>query len=226
MNFKGRKIILGSGSPRRSQHLKELFSNVIVRVKNVDEDFSPELREEKIPVFLAGHKADAFKGELQEDEILITADTIVWFDNHVLNKPSNRDEAFDMLKKLSGNAHRVFTGVCISTTEAKKTFSVVSTVQFIKAGEKELLDYIDHYKPYDKAGSYGAQECLPAGMNPLSEKEKKYLVEIGKPDLFEKSLAVKDHARVPLIERIDGSYFNVMGLPVMELHEALGKRHF
>jgi predicted house-cleaning NTP pyrophosphatase (Maf/HAM1 superfamily) len=125
------------------------------------------------------------------------------------------------LKKLSGNSHKVYTGVCISTSSSRKIFSAESTVQFIPAGEKDLLDYIDQYMPYDKAGAYGAQESLPEGMNPLSEKEKIFLNEIGKPDLFEKSLAVKSHARVPLIEKIDGSYFNVMGLPVVELCEIL-----
>lgn len=221
MNLQGKKIILGSGSPRRKQLLCELFDAVEVRVKDVNEDFSSDLQREEIPIFLAGQKADAFKNELQDDEILITADTIVWFDNHVLNKPSDRQEALIMLNKLSGNVHQVYTGVCISTAKERRTFSVKSTVQFIKAGEKELLEYVDQYKPYDKAGSYGAQECLPENMNPLSHQEIKFLGEIGKPDLFEKSLAVKDHSKVPLIESIQGSYFNVMGLPVVELWEEL-----
>lgn len=223
MNPGGRKIILGSASPRRKQLLQALFPAVKVRVKNVNEDFSPALKGADIPLFLADQKASAFHGELREDEILITADTIVWFDNHVLNKPANRNEAFQMLFKLSGNVHQVFTGVCISAWGSKKIFSVESKVTFRNSGEQALFDYIDQYKPYDKAGAYGAQECLPEGMNPLSEKEMSFLASIGKADLFEKSLAVKGHARVPLIERIEGSYFNVMGLPVVELYAALAE---
>lgn len=221
MDSGGRKIILGSGSPRRKQLLTELFSVVEVRIKDVDEEFPAGLKGSQISVFLSERKADTYMDELAEDELLITADTIVWFDNHVLNKPADRHEALSMLNKLSGHAHKVFTGVSISTFGKRKSFSVESEVLFIKAGEKQLLDYIDAYKPFDKAGAYGAQECLPAGMNPLSEKEKIFLLEIGKPDLFEKSLAVKDHARVPLIEKIEGSYFNVMGLPVVQLWDEL-----
>ncbi len=221
--LKGRKIILGSASPRRQQLLQELFDNVEVRVKNVNEDFPSSLLEAGIPLFLSQQKANAFNGELKENEILIAADTIVWFDSHVLNKPADRDEAIEMLNKLSGNSHKVFTGVCISTPLSKKIFSVESSVQFKRNSERNLLEYIDQYKPFDKAGSYGAQECLPEGMNPLSEKEKMFLSQIGKPDLFEKSLAIKDHARVPLIEKIEGSYFNVMGLPVAELFDILEK---
>lgn len=216
-----RKIVLGSGSPRRKQLLMELFPEVEVRLKDVNENFPIDLLAAEIPLFLSEQKANAYSGELKGNEILITADTIVWFDNHVLNKPIDRDEALVMLQKLSGNTHKVYTGVCISTPETRKLFYAESEVEFIKAGEKELLEYIDSYKPFDKAGSYGAQECLPAGMNPLSEEEKTFLIIIGKPDLFERSLAVKDHARVPLIRSIKGSYFNVMGLPVVELWEGM-----
>ena len=204
--------------------MAELFPAIEVRVKNVDEDFPSSLHAEKIPLFLAEQKANAFDGDLKPTEILVTADTIVWFDNHVLNKPADRAEALRMLNKLSGNVHLVFTGVCISTIEKRKIFSVASTVKFTRTAEKELLEYIDQYKPYDKAGSYGAQECLPEKMNPLSMKERDFLKSINKPDLFEKSLAVKNHARVPLIEKIEGSYFNVMGLPVVELWEELKRQ--
>ena len=224
MSSGDKKIVLGSGSPRRKQLLMELFPEVEVRLKDVDENFPSHLFAAEIPLFLSEQKANAYSAELKSNEILITADTIVWFDNHVLNKPADRNQALSMLQKLSGNKHKVYTGVCISTAEARKLFYAESEVEFIKAGEKELLEYIDTYKPYDKAGSYGAQECLPAGMNPLSEEEKLFLNKIGKPDLFERSLAVKDHARVPLIKAIKGSYFNVMGLPVVELwRECKGK---
>ncbi len=219
MSQNRKKIILGSASPRRKQLLQELFPGLIIKVKDVNEDFSSDLKAEQIPVFLSEQKANAFNGELKNDELLITADTIVWFDDHVLNKPLNREEALYMLQKLSGNSHQVFTGVCISTKQKRTTFFVESEVQFRRAKEKEIPEYIDEYKPYDKAGSYGAQECLPEGMNPLSEKEKFFLNNIGKPDLFENTLAVKHHARFPLIEKISGSYFNVMGMPIVELYE-------
>jgi len=226
MSINGRKIILGSGSPRRKQLLSELIAGVDVRVKDVKEDFPDELKAGEIPLFLAGQKANAFNGELRENEILITADTIVWFDQHVLNKPADSDEALVMLKKLSGNSHQVFTGVCISTTETRKFFTVESKVRFVKSGENDLLDYIKQYKPFDKAGAYGAQECLPEDMNPLSDAEKIFLTQRGKPGLFENTLAVKAHARVPLIEKVEGSYFNVMGLPLVELFDALREFNF
>jgi len=198
-----------------------VLGEVEVRVKNVNEDFPMHLLHASIPEFLSIQKANAFNGDLKSDEILITADTIVWFDQHVLNKPADTDEAIEMLKKLSGNTHQVFTGVTISTPEKRKTFCVESTVTFARVEEKQLMEYISHYKPFDKAGAYGAQECLPAGMNPLSEKEKLFLNKINQPGLFERSLAVKDHARLPLIKKIKGSYFNVMGLPLVELVKEL-----
>jgi len=222
MNTK-RKMILGSASPRRHQLLQAVFPDVVVRVKNINEDFPNHLTRSEIPRFLAEQKAKAFEGEIKDDEILITADTIVWFDNHVLNKPDNSGEALIMLQKLAGNTHKVYTGVCISAGSKKFTFTVESGVEFISADNETLQSYIKEYKPFDKAGSYGAQECLPDGMNPLSESEKEFLNSIGQPELFEKSLAVKDHAKVPLIKKIEGSYFNVMGLPIAELVEIIGR---
>jgi len=216
-----RKIILGSASPRRKQLLEAIFSDVEVRVKNVDEDFPAHLSESEISLFLAGQKSIAFEGELKTDEILITADTIVWCDGQVLNKPSGGGEALMMLRKLAGKTHQVFTGVCVRSGAKKKIFSVESKVEFVEADDKTLAAYIQQYQPFDKAGAYGAQECLPDGMNPLSEKEIQFLKAIDRPKLFEESLAVKDHAKVPLIKKIQGSYFNVMGLPVMELYELL-----
>jgi len=223
MNAGGRKIILGSASPRRIQLLQAIFPEVEVRLKNFDEAFSADLKGKEIPEFLAEQKSKAFNGELQQGEILITADTIVWFDNHVLNKPAGGSEALVMLRKLSGKSHQVYTGVCIASGNRKKIFSIESQVEFIAADDKTLADYIRQYQPFDKAGSYGAQECLPDGMNPLSKKEIQFLEVIGRKKLFEESLAVKDHAKVPLIKKIEGSYFNVMGLPIVELCELLEK---
>ena len=223
MKLQEKKIILGSASPRRRQLLSAIFPSVEVRVKNTDETFPSHLKASEIPLFLAEEKSNSFKGEILRGEILITADTIVWFDNHVLNKPADASEALDMLRKLSGKVHRVYTGVCIAAIRAKESFSVMSEVEFIPADDKTLTDYIRQYQPFDKAGSYGAQECLPDGYNPLSDKEKSFLKSIHRTDLFETSLAVKDHAKVPLIKRIEGSYFNVMGLPVVELFTMLEK---
>jgi septum formation protein len=218
-----RKIILGSASPRRFQLLKAILPQIEVRTKNYDETFPDHLKAKAIPEFLAAQKSNAFDGELQKGEILITADTIVWFDNHVLNKPAGESDALVMLRKLSGNTHKVFTGVCIASGNNKKIFSVESQVEFIPADDKILAGYIQQYQPFDKAGSYGAQECLPDGMNPLSNKEIQFLEKIGHRNLFEESLAVKEHAKVPLIKKIEGSYFNVMGLPVVEVYELLEK---
>lgn len=223
MNLGAKKIILGSASPRRVQLLQAIFPNAEVKTKNFDETFPAHLKGKEIPEFLADQKSTAFNGELLQDEILVTADTIVWFDDHVLNKPAGGGDALVMLRKLAGKMHQVFTGVCIVSGSKKKIFSVESKVEFIAADDKVLADYIQHYQPFDKAGSYGAQECLPDGMNPLSEKEIQFLETIGRPKLFEESLAVKDHAKVPLINKIEGSYFNVMGLPVVELYEILKK---
>src|SRR5689334_19101977 len=102
------KLILGSGSPRRQQLLKEIFGQIEVRVKNVDESFPAHLAAEQISLFLAQQKAKAFENEIKKDELLVTADTIVWFDNHVLNKPADAEEAIQMLRKLAGNTHQVF----------------------------------------------------------------------------------------------------------------------
>lgn len=215
------KIILGSASPRRQQLLKEIFSRVEVRIKNVNEDFPAHLKAEAIPVYLSVQKANAFNGELNANEFLVTADTVVWFDGHVMNKPAGRNEALEMLQKLSGHTHQVFTGVTLRSATTEKIFSVESKVTFRKFPLKDLEGYVDQYSPYDKAGAYGAQECLPEGLKPLSEKEMAFLHTVSKPALFEKSLAVKEGSRFPLIERIEGSYFNVMGLPVVELYEAL-----
>jgi septum formation protein len=223
MNASETKIILGSASPRRFQLMKAIYPEIEVRTKNYDETFPDHLKGKEIPEFLAEQKSKAFNGELQKEEILITADTIVWFDNHVLNKPAGGSDALIMLRKLSGKSHQVFTGVCIMSGDRKKIFAVESQVEFIPADDKTLADYIQQYQPFDKAGSYGAQECLPDGMNPLSDREIGFLERIGHPNLFAESLAVKDHAKVPLIKKIEGSYFNVMGLPVVELYELLQK---
>lgn len=218
--MKSNKIVLCSASPRRQQLLRELGFSFEILVRDVDESFPPHLKEEQVAIFLAAKKADAFRKEFEADKIYITADTIVWLNNEVLGKPADKRDAFQMLKKLSGNTHQVYTGVCISNIQDKKIFCVRSDVQFKILSDEEINFYIEHYKPFDKAGAYGAQECLPEEMNPCSVEEKEFLNAIGKPELFERTLS-KEREHFPIIKRIDGSYFNVMGLPIVELYKEI-----
>lgn len=216
-----RKITLGSASPRRKQLLEGLGWPVKVRTKDVDEVFPVHLKEASIPLHLAELKAMAFDAELESDELLITADTIVWLDGNVLGKPVDAADAFRMLSALQDKTHQVFTGVCLTFNGRRHCFSVRTDVTFQPLSASTIDSYISHYHPMDKAGSYGAQECLPAGMDPLSSHEKEFLGRIGKTELFRSSLAADPGRLVPMIERIDGSYFNVMGLPVAELWDEL-----
>lgn len=214
-------IILGSGSPRRKQLLEGLGWPVKVVKKDVEEIFPDDLQGALIPIHLAELKAMAFDNELHEDELLITADTIVWMDGKVLGKPSDEKEATDTLLQLQGKTHEVFTGVCLTYRNQRHCFSTCTRVTFSPLDKNTIMDYVKHYRPLDKAGAYGAQECLPAGMNPLSLKEISFLKKIGKPELFTESLAADPDRHVPIIASIDGSYFNVMGLPLAELWDEL-----
>jgi septum formation protein len=214
------KIVLCSASPRRQQLLREAGISFEILAGDVNEDFSAELKAENVALFLAEKKADAFKPEFQNGKIYITADTIVWLKNEVLGKPVNAEDAFTMLRKLSGHEHQVYTGVCISSMSGRELFYVRSDVRFKNLSDEEIKFYVEHYKPFDKAGAYGAQECLPEGINPCSGKEKEFLRTINKNDLFEKTV-MKDKKHMPIIENISGSYFNVMGLPLVELYTEL-----
>jgi septum formation protein len=232
--MQNRKIVLCSASPRRQQLLKELGFEFETVVINADETFPNHLEASDVATFLAEKKADAFRKHYEEGKIYITADTIVSLtptlspdknrDRHgegeVLNKPLDSADAFSMLKKLSGNTHQVFTAVSLSSMKERKTICVKSNVRFKTLTDEEIKFYVEHYRPFDKAGSYGAQECLPRGMNPCSEEEKKFLEEINKPDLFERTLS-KDKAHFPIIQSIEGSYFNVMGLPIVEVYHGI-----
>lgn len=223
MNFHPYKIILGSASPRRRLLLEKMGWNPTVRTKNIPEQIPDGLKKEEIALYLSKLKAASLREELKQDELLITADTIVWIDVTLLEKPANRNEALSMLQLLSGKSHQVYTGVCLSTVQKQHCFFVESTVSFRSLSEKLILDYIDHYHPFDKAGSYGAQECLPENMNPCSDEEKLFLKEQKLERLFEDTLAMDNRQHLPIIEKIEGSYFNVMGLPVKELHDAVMK---
>ncbi len=183
-------LILGTQSPRRHLLMKEAgFHFDIVIPEDVEEKYPDNFKTTEIPIYLAELKAQWFAGKLKEKDIVITADTVVIHNNKIIGKPSGQDEAVSMLQTLRGCAHDVITGVCFTSREYKKTFSSVSTVYFSNFSNEEILYYVDNFKPYDKAGSYGAQE---------------WIGYIG-------------------IERIEGSFFNVMGLPIQQLYIELGK---
>jgi septum formation protein len=183
------QIILGSNSPRRQELLKSLGFTFLNKPINADESFPVNLQAEEICLYLAEKKADAYAEDLQDDEILITADTIVWCEGKVFNKPANFVEGKKMLETLSGKMHEVFTGVCLKSGNKQTTFYDVSKVYFKKLKPEEIEYYLTNYSPYDKAGGYGVQD---------------WLGYIG-------------------IDKIEGSFYNVMGLPVKELYEELVK---
>ncbi len=216
-------LILASKSPRRQQLLADLGFVFEVKTKEVEEHFSENLKAEEIPLFLCAHKAKSFDEELKNvKNLVITADTIVWVENQVLNKPLNFEDAVRMLQLLSGKMHEVFTAVCLQSKNKTETFSVATKVFFKQLSLHEINNYISTCKPYDKAGSYGAQETLPLGMNPCSEQEIEFLSTLSKLAIIEKSIYPSTtENRIELIDKIEGSYFNVMGLPIKELYEKL-----
>ena len=190
MNIQDYHILLGSNSPRRRELLAGLDLNFEVKViPGLEEHYPPTLQPEEIPVFLARQKAEAYIPTLSDKTLLITADTIVWNKNKVIGKPKDREDAIQMLQSLSGHEHHVVTGVCLTTTEKQKAFSVVSTVKFAALTDEEISYYVDKYRPFDKAGAYGIQE---------------WIGYIG-------------------VESINGSFYNVMGLPVQRLYQELKK---
>jgi septum formation protein len=217
-------FILASKSPRRQFLLKELGLEFEVHTKDVDESFPVELKAQEIPLYLCKKKADAFDKELNDNTIVITADTIVWIKGQVLNKPENYEDAVRMLKLLSGKMHEVYTGVCIKSKNKTTVFYCLTKVHFKHLSDDEIDYYIKNFHPYDKAGAYGAQECLPDRMNPCSRDEIDFLTKMNKLDLIEKSTAVvRAGIGSVAVEKIEGSYFNVMGLPLWELYEELLK---
>lgn len=182
------KIILASNSPRRKELLAGLGFDYEVRtLQGLDESYPEGLSMEEIPQYISRKKAAAYT--LNPDELLITADTIVYLDGEVLGKPADEAEAKQMLRKLSGKTHQVVTGVTLSTTEMQHSFASVSQVTFAQLSEAEIDHYVTHYRPLDKAGAYGIQE---------------WIGYIG-------------------VTRIEGSYFNVMGLPVQRLYSEMKK---
>ncbi|SHN08697.1 Maf-like protein [Polaribacter sp. KT 15] len=181
-------VILASGSPRRQQFFKDLEIEFSIELKPVNEVYPKELVAEEITDYLADLKSKAFKN-LNDNDLLVTSDTIVWLENKALGKPKDDDEAFKMLSNLSGKEHKVITSVSLKTNSFQKIFNDVTKVTFKNLTSDEIKYYIKNYKPFDKAGSYGIQEWIGF---------------IG-------------------IEKIEGSYFNVVGLPVQKLYSELMK---
>lgn len=186
-NLNSYKIILASQSPRRQELLKGLNIRFEVKVIDVEEDFPSEIVGVDIPMYLAEKKANAYTCLMDENTMVITADTIVWHEGKVLGKPADINDAKKMLTALSGKTHQVITGVCIYTLKRRKVFHVISEVRFAKLTDSEIDYYLQNYQPYDKAGSYGVQEWIGF---------------VG-------------------VEHINGSYFNVMGLPIQRLYSEL-----
>ena len=184
----GYRVILASNSPRRKELLGGLGIDFEVRtLQDIDESYPDTLKGEEIPMFISGKKAEAYKRTMADDEMIITADTIVYDNGQVLGKPKDRGEAMQMLRELSGHAHEVITGVSIVTKEKTTQFASTSKVTFAALTDEEIAYYVDTYKPYDKAGAYGIQEWIG------------YVA----------------------VTRIEGSYFNVMGLPIQRLYTEL-----
>lgn len=188
MDTKGKKIILGSGSPRRRELLEGLDFPFEVDTRNTfEEQYDEGIAQEKIPEILSIGKSLGFHRELKEDEILMTSDTLVLCEGRVMGKPHSREEAIDMIQTLSGRSHKVITAVSIRNSSRIKTVSDTALVHFKELTESQIEYYVDNYKPYDKAGAYGIQE---------------WIGYVG-------------------IDRIDGSYFTIMGLPVHLAYELL-----
>ena len=160
-NLEKYKVILASGSPRRRELMAGLGVNYEVRIlPDVDESYPDTLQGEEIPLYIAKEKADAYIPMMQPDELIITADTIVWLDGKVLGKPRGREDALQMLRTMSGRTHEVFTGVCITTTDWQRSFTAQTEVRFATLSEDEIIYYVDNFKPMDKAGAYGVQEWI------------------------------------------------------------------
>lgn len=177
--FKNHRIILASGSPRRQQFLKELDVDFEIQLKDIEEIYPEHLQAEEITNFLAKLKASAFALDLDDNDILITSDTIVWLNNKALGKPKDYDDAFEMLTEMSGTTHKVITSVCLKTTDKEIVFYEETLVTFTALSSDEIKYYLNNYKPFDKAGSYGIQEWI--GLVAITKIEGSYANVVGLP---------------------------------------------
>lgn len=182
------KILLASNSPRREELLRGIDIDFKIKVlPDIDESYPNDLPTEEVAEFVALKKASSYIYQLKEDELMITADTVVLLNGKIYGKPTNKEDAKEMLHDLADNTHRVISGVCLTSTSKQTSFSVVSEVEFSPLTNHEIDYYIEHYSPFDKAGSYGVQE---------------WIGYIG-------------------VKHINGSYFNIMGLPIQRLYREL-----
>jgi len=177
--LKGYKIILASGSPRRQQFFKDLDLDFEIRLKDIEEIYPETLQGVEITNYLAQLKATAFENELGQNEILVTSDTIVWHNNKALGKPKDYNDAFNILKSLSDATHEVITSVCFKTQERSETIFEVTKVTFSLLSDEEIHYYLDHYKPFDKAGAYGIQEWI--GLVGITRIDGSYTNVVGLP---------------------------------------------
>ncbi len=184
--FDSYDVVLASGSPRRQELLLAMGIPHRVEVRKIDEVYAPELKGYEITDYLALKKSEAFD-ELESNQILITSDTIVWFGGRPLEKPLDRDQAIEMLEALSGNMHQVYTSVCLRTKRETRVVNDCTKVWINRLSRSELEYYVDHYRPMDKAGSYGIQDFFG------------YIA----------------------VSRIEGCYYNVMGLPTRLVYQNL-----
>lgn len=181
-------ILLGSKSPRRRELLQQLrIPFNVVAINNINEKYPADLNPLEVAEYISREKADAYKSIIGEDQLLITADTVVICDGVVFGKPKDNMEAFSMLKRLSGKTHIVASGVSITTKQKRASFTTLTEVTLSTPTDAEIQYYIDNFNPIDKAGGYGIQEWIGC----------------------------------VAIEGINGSYYNVMGLPLHRLYEEL-----
>ena len=186
--MKNYKIILASNSPRRKELLAGLDVEFEVKVlPGIDESYPDNLPVEEIPQYIAQEKAEAYSNLIDEETLVITADTVVVLGDEILGKPKDDEDACRMLRELSGKTHQVITGVCLTTLRKQKRFAVTTNVTFKAFTDDEINYYVSHYHPLDKAGAYGIQE---------------WIGHIG-------------------VTALNGSYFNVMGLPVQRIYSEM-----
>ena len=182
------RVLLASKSPRRRELLEMLrISFEVVDLGNIEEKYPEDLAKEEVPEFLSRLKAEAYKSELKENELLITADTVVILEGEILGKPKDEDDAKEMLARLAGKTHLVVSGVTVTTLRENVTFKTVTRVKFGPLTKEQIAYYVENFRPLDKAGAYGIQEWI-GGV---------------------------------AVEGIEGSYYNVMGLPVHRLYKEL-----
>ena len=187
-NLKQYRVILASKSPRRQELLRGMGVDFSIMTKETDESFPPEMPLDEVPKYLSLQKSMAFtEDELPADYLLITSDTVVICEDEILGKPKDREDAARMLEMLSGKTHHVVTGVTVRSAEKTESFEVRSNVTFATLDAEEIDYYIEHCKPFDKAGAYGIQE---------------WIGYVG-------------------ISGLEGSFYNVMGLPTRRLYQAL-----